>query len=143
MRLSATFGIDTHKTGRNATIYQPKAISRLTQNELQICRTRQNPRCQGKKLPKAGATVYGLVRKSAANGYGMANRPHCRINCSTGDPRGMILAEVDAQGFGLAALFERDLGAQASYAISGRFITLPENVKVTRGRQSPMGPQSP
>lgn len=87
MRVSATFRIDTHKTVRNATICQPKAISRMTQNALQICRTRQNLGCQGKKLPVAGATVYGLVRKSAANGYGMANRPHCRINCSRGGPR--------------------------------------------------------
>lgn len=91
----------------------------------------------------AGATIYGLVRKSAANGYGMANCPHCRINCSRGGPRGMILGEVDAQGFGFAVLFERDLRAQASCATSGRFIAVPENVKVTRGRQSPAGSQSP
>jgi hypothetical protein len=143
MSLSATFRIDTHKTGGNATICQPKAVSRITQNPLQICRTRQNPGCQGQKLPMAGATIYDLVRKSAANGYGMANRAHCRINCSRGGPRGMMLAEVDAQGFGFAALFERDLRAQASCTILGRFITVPENVKATRGRQSPVGPQSP
>jgi hypothetical protein len=55
----------------------------------------------------------------------------------------MMLAEVDAQGFGFAALFERDLYAQASCTILGRLITVPENVKATRGRQSSVGPQSP
>jgi hypothetical protein len=143
MRLSAIFRTDTRKTGGNATICRTKTASPMAQDPLQICRTRQNPACQGKKLPAAGATVYGLVRKSAANGYHMANRPHCRINCSRGDPRGMMLAEVDAQGFGFAALFERDLRAQASCTIFGRFITVPQNVKATRGRQSPVGPQSP
>jgi hypothetical protein len=54
----------------------------------------------------------------------------------------MMPREVDAPGFGSVALFERDFRAQASCAISGRSITVPENVKATRGRQSSMGPQS-
>ena len=62
-------------------------------------------------------------------------------------PAGYDIGEVDAQASDLwlcsSATFVRKLGALPWCATLGRFIATPENVKATRGRQSPVGPQSP